>query len=370
MTLVAMAGPGSRLYVSAAGDLADLDIVTITGSGFGTNVAAANQDFTGYSDGPVEALANGVSWSANLPANWTQAGGTDQLISTDASLNGTRSIVSRDLNDVTHYQFGCRRDLGAQKRITFTRFHVLTVDPDNDLIQTKLIRHLGGPTADGISDADTPNMYIGRSYNGGIGSYIARNTAGGVGTPIDPTVTGDVTGHITDKYTSIGGGTWFTIELMCIADSAQGAGDGSISWSSRNETTGAIVASGSVGSSVLWGASATYLPWEHITMQGYMQVPDGTGDSLAQLYFDRDFYSAWADSGTTPPKYPLLGDASTYSACTILTSCTWGNGGGTWSDTSIGGVKVNQGQHGNLTGKFWYVMSAPNTPINSSGIAA
>lgn len=90
----------------------------------------------------------------------------------------------------------------------------------------------------------------------------------------------------------------------------------------------------------------------------------GGDTSTLEYYWDRDIYIAWNPDTSTAPKFLLLGDASTYATCTNFTICPYTS----WASDNITAT-INQGVHANLTGKYWYAMSAPGTPINTTGVA-
>lgn len=355
--------------IAGGGALSDLDVVTITGSGFGTNVAAANQEFIGYSNGPVESATDGTSWTGIARTNWTFPGTDAQLVSTNTSLNGAKSLASLNFNDTTHFQYGSKYDLGAAKKVVMFRGAFKVVDPVSGTGQVKFVRVIGGPwTSDlGISDAQAPNSYVSRAWQG-IQSNINVNEAfpDVINNTLDPSMGSGNGVQWIEKVTSTSG-DWYTFEFVFTCPSSNGAADGAVTWRTWNETTGALKSSGTITGVTMWNTTDS-TPWRYVVLQMY--IGNGFADSTTQVYCDRDFYITWADSGTTFPKYILLGDASTFAACVKKTLCQWGFSGGTWSDTSIGGVKINKGMHANLTGKYWYVMSAPGTAINSSGIAA
>jgi len=347
------------------GSLTDGGTTTINGSGFGTNVSVANQEWLGGVNGVIEGIANNTTWISVARTNWTFPGGHVQRITTLASLNGTKSLGNLNFSDASNYQFGTKFDTGGY-RVCTVRVPVYVYNSANSTTgQVKFLRFVGGPIADdqGIDDDDVPNCYVSRFWNG-----IESNFAVNEGTPdligyIDPKVSGDIgfRGEWMEKQTTRAG-DWYIFEFQFTAPSAAGVADGALRWRTYNATTGAVKSAGEVTSRAWWQSTSN--AFRYLTLQGYM------GNTLAdgsEVYFDRDIYITWNTSGTTPPKYILLGDASTFAACTKLTTCRWT---GSWSDTQITGVEVNKGYHSNLTGKYWYVMSAPGSPINSNGIAA
>jgi hypothetical protein len=338
------------------GSLADGASATISGSGFGTN--SVSQEFLGGVNGVIEGLANNASWTAHARSNWTFPGAEPQQVSTDRSLSGTKSLAN--LNWASdNFQFGSKFDTGGYKAI-YTRFsYYLHQSPADSALQNKLDRYVCGPlgTDEGIEDSNLSNTYF-IYFRGGAGDFdssIAVN--GGSAGTLYPENGGGTGG----PWGLTGTGTWITKEVVFKPDSSAGAGDGSIQWRVIREDTRAVLTTGSFSSRNFWGSTHGATPFRYWVLYGYL----GNGVTNGSVYWDRDIYCAWQNTDTTTPKYVLLGDASTYAGSTIFSVSPHTS----WSDTTIQ-VTVNKGQHSNLTGKYWYVMSAPGTPINSNGIAA
>jgi hypothetical protein len=349
---------------SAGGGLVDGGLVTISGSGFDSNVPVANQEWQGGVDGVIETASNGAAWNTVYGSGWTRPGDHNQVIDNTHSLNGTKSLSSGALNQSTNWQFGSKFDTGTGGFTTaLIRFSVyMTRVGGQSWQQLKMVRFAGGDgtTESGISDADVPNWYVTRF---GANSMWAINE-GTAATP-DPftnTIYISDAGHtVVGPWLDFDG--WYTITVAALRPTSAGTTNGALYWQSVRESDGVVVAHGAATGQRMWD-SATHPP-RFLVLQGFFQ---DTWTNGAQWWYDRDIYFAWSSSGTTLPKFILLCNAATFATVTKCTLCPWE---GTWSDTSITQVRVNKGQHANLTDDlWWYVMSAPGTAINSNGIAA
>lgn len=352
----------SSVIAGGGGSLIDGGTFTLSGTGFGTNVSASNQEYIRAS---VEGASNGTSWTSVARAGWTFPGTDAQTVTTNTSLHGTKSLASLSFREADHFQYGSKFDMGGARRVAMFRGAFKVVDSTSATVgQVKLVRVGGGPIAsdEGISDVNAPNCYVSRWWSG-ILSNINVNEASpdSINNTLDPSMGTGNGAQWLEKGTSTGAADWYTIEFVFTAPSAQGVADGAVAWRTINETTGAVKSTGVITGVLMWDTAAA-TPWQYITLQMYIgnTFPDGT-----EVYADSHFVITWADSGTTFPKYVLGGNASTFAACTKLVSWKFS----TWTNTSITGVPT-QGYLSSLAaGNVWgYAMSAPGVPINSSGI--
>lgn len=328
---------------------ADGDEIEIVGSGFGSN--EVSQEFLGGVNGPIETAANGASWNSVARPGWLFPGNSPSRISTTRSLNGAKSLANLNYGP-SNYQYGVAFDTGAQYRAIYTRLAYYFSNPTNELKgQLKLDRYVGVHASnDLISDINQPNTYYTRYWQG-AGSYIAVN--GGSSATIYPDQGGGVDGH----WMEMNG--WYTKEVVFMPDSAAGAGNGSMQWRVVRNATGQVVTAGTVSNRNFWGAGlGAFRYW---VLQGY--IGNEFASSLDEVYWDRDVYCAWNVAGSAVPKTVLMGNASTYDACTVFTVCRWTS----WADTRIR-AQANKGAHATLAGKYFYVMAGINNPVNSTGL--
>lgn len=346
--------------ISYVPPVADGDTKTVTITGAGSNVPAANQSFLGGTGGVIESGTNGSMFSTNMPVDWAQPGTDGPEFSTARTLNGTRSL----LNDRTGgaYQFGIRFDHGSSQRVQFARFSYYMENPNGTYGQLKFIRFVGAiDTYGGLHDANQPDHYI--TYF----SPSATNPGSGTYMPVNNSTLG---GSNVNRQESVGSSgnyysenEWVTIEIYSLHNSDVTLSDGSVRLVARSESSGNVIADCIWSGVRLDYGGANRGRW--LVLQFYM----GNGlDYDCKVYLDRDIYVSSNTSGDTVPKFILLGDASTYSACTKFTVCEytdWVDNGAT-SDITF---RVNQGYHASLSGIYVYAMSGPNTPINTTGVA-
>lgn len=349
--------------ISYVPPVADGDEKTVTITGAGSNVPAGNQSFLGGTGGVVESGTNGALFETGMPANWEQPGGDGPEFSNARTLNGTQSL----LNDRTGsaYQFGIRYDHGSSQRVQFVRVSYYMENPNGTYGQLKFVRFVGAiNTYGGLHDLNQPNHYITffspLAVPPGSRTYMPVNnsTLGGsnVNRQEDAGSSGETNGYYAENE-------WVTLEIYSVHNSDVSTADGTVRLVARSEASGNIIADYTWSNVRLDYDGADRGRW--LVIQFYM----GNGlDYSCKVYIDRDVYVSSNTSSATPPKYILLGDASTYSACTKFTVCeytAWVDNGAT-SDITF---RVNQGYHASLSGIYVYAMSGPNTPINTTGVA-
>lgn len=343
---------------SGGGSVADGDSVTKTITGGGANVAAANQSFLGGYNGTVESATVGAQFTTFRPANWSQAGAAHgPICSNTRSLNGTKSLLNDTVNG--QYAFAMRYDFTASRYVQFGWFSYYLDKPNAVNGQLKLCRTVGDiASTGGIHDANQPNHYITYFHPdaGGNGEYMPVNNSSLGGSNINVYAS-------SESGTYYAEGVWVTCEYVSTYNSTTSASDGEVILVARRQDTGAILGTYTWSNVRLDYDGANRARWFLIQM--YMG--NGLADGSTKLYIDRDVYVSCSTT-STKPKYILLGNASTYAACTKLTICeytAWTQNG---SDADVT-FRVNKGQHASLSGLYVYGMSGPNTPINSTGVA-
>jgi hypothetical protein len=334
-------------YVSG---IVDGQSVTFSGSGFGTNVSASNQQFLGGVAGPVESLSNGADFSANLPSGWTQGGNTHTVVSTTHVLNGTKSLLN-DFNATNNWQFGSTFSTGTGQKALYIRASYYFINPNNQTTgQLKLFRFTSETAGNGIQDINSFAYFT--RYYGGSSSYIPN--AGGAN--ISTSEGGGTTGNFVEV------GIWVQAEMLLIPDSTAGAGDGSVQWRHIRLDTGAVDTDGLVTGRSFWTSGNSATPFSGITMQ--MGFYNEWNNPLS-VWIDRDVYVQWNATGTTL-KWVQLCNAATSAAFTTSTRCVIQKFT-SWANTSIT-VTLNQGQFSSLTGLYFYAMNGINSFINTTGI--
>jgi len=353
----------AQFTTDAAGSIVDGGSNSFTISGAGNNLSTAYIEFLGGASGPIESATvpgtrtTSNDWNSTNTRGWEDGGTDGPHITDNRSFNGTNSLGNLDHNASTHYQYGTRWDVGAGGfKSLFIRETYYFHNPlglNNSTGQIKKFRFSGDGGSGTISDGNEPMLVQSRDIGGGSRFEVKQG--------------GD------SYYTSAGGGTagnwwvdntWCTQEILITPDSTAGGSDAQIQWWIRREDTGAILTYGTVTSADIWRTGFGSEPYRYAVFQGYMGNWSGGDTSTLEYYWDRDIYIAWNPDTSTAPKFLLLGDASTYATCTNFTICPYTS----WASDNITAT-INQGVHANLTGKYWYAMSAPGTPINTTGVA-
>lgn len=319
--------------------------------GAGANVPAANFQFLGGIDGPIELGTVGNLFDTVAPSGWDMPGDTGTRISNVETLNGSRSLLH---DRALGFQFGFAYDTGAPRRVGFSRWSFLFQNPNNIAGgQLKQARVSGG-TSSRLEDICYANAYL-TAYSNGDGTgdcAVPRNDSPGVGTNI-------TSGTGREWYRE---GEWITVHYRVMDSSAAGVADASIQVMTMRESTGEILGVWNSGPVLLRSSAAALV--RNLVFQFYMGNNFNTA-SGCKLYLDRDIACAFSDT-TTPPKYIMLGNASTWAACTKRTYCQWAD----WQDngaTSSILFKANKGGHASLDGLFVYALSDAGTVINTSG---
>jgi hypothetical protein len=356
--------------ISYVPPISDGDEKTVTITGAGSNVSAGNQSFLGGYNGVVESGPAGAMLRDHAPTGY---GGLAQgpIFSSVDSLNGAQSLLNDRVN--SQYQFGFRWDTGASRRVLLARFSYFLSNPNNTTGQLKLWRSCGEVgTGGGVGDGDTEDAYI--TFNG----YNRWNVNSG---PLNAASGSGLVAWTIPRSTSPRQSTWasgsfangaevwhfeeqwVTIEVCLTASTGAEVADGRVDVACYLEETGELISHMWAENVILSATSGRPQARYHV-LQAYL----GNGyDTACKLYLDRDVYFTYSDT-TTIPKFIILGNASTFSACTIRTVCeftSWVDNGAT-SDITF---NVNQGRHSSLTGLYVYAMSAPGVPINSTGVA-
>lgn len=335
--------------IAAPSSAGDGDTVRIVIPGAGSNVPASNFQFLGGSYGPIENGTVGDMFTAVAPPNWEMLGGTGSQISIEQALNGTKSLLH---DRARGFQFGIAYDSGAPRRVGFARWSFRFENPNGITGgQLKQVRMVGG-TSSRMEDYSYANCYL-SGWTGGNGVYAARNDS--------PSVGANLSGGSGREWHKEG--EWITVHFRCTDSSAAGVADASIQVLTIRESTGEIIGLWNQTNVLLRNAAAALI--RSIVFQFYMGNMFN-GASGCKLHLDRDIACAFSDT-TTPPKFLYLGNAATWSACTVRTYCEWE----TWTDngaTSTIDAIINQGRHSSLNNLYFYALSDAGVVINSTGV--
>lgn len=335
--------------VAAPTSAGDGDTVRIIIPGAGANVPASNFQFLGGSYGPIESGVVGDVFTSVAPPGWDMPGSTGSQISVDQALNGTKSLLH---DRARGFQFGIAYDTGAPRRVGFARWSFRFENPNAiQGGQLKQVRMVGG-TNSRLEDYSYANCYL-SGWTVGNGVYAARNDSPSAGTNIS-----GGSGREWHKE-----GEWITVHFRCTDSSAAGVADASLQVMTIRESTGEVLGVWTQNNLLLRTAAIALV--RNIVFQFYMGN-NFNGASGCKLYLDRDIACAFSDT-TTPPKFLYLGNAPTWSACTIRTYCEWetwtNNGGNAEVDATI-----NQGRHPSLDNLYFYALSDAGVVINSAGV--
>jgi hypothetical protein len=347
---------------SGGGSLTDGGTFTLSGSGFGTNVSAANQI---YEAPAIEGQSNGTLLTDTIlgSSDWTVPGEDDHLISTARSYNSTRSI--RNAWSGSNSQFGFQRNLSTTYDALYTEAYLYLDTGSQADGQLKLWRMGSQDSApgEGLQDSDVPNVFY---------QYYPLTDGGDGQFPCNLVVNNAEAQDAGNTSFNDGGekmlqrSAWTRVQGFLIPGSA-GTANGSAQVRSTRMDTNAVVCNTTRTSRIF---RATSQPeYQRLMYQFY--IGNGFQVSGATVDIDGWFYAIYNDVDTTFPKIVWFCNKSTWAAvgtdsdaiCVVQPFATW-------SDTTITGT-FNQGQLAGLTcgTHFWgYVLSAINTSINSSGI--
>lgn len=331
----------------------DGDDYELDGVNFGTNVPATNQAFFGGVNGPIEQAANGADIKAGsglLPSGWTYPGSTPQLVSSARAYSGTKSILNRFGYDVAtggvydsgNFQYGIQFDFGAPYRSLYTNA-CFYFDPAGYTSGQVKFQRFVGAAGGGIQDSDYPNVLF-NQY--GFPAFQRASSTGDLGN-ISP-----------------GGNIWvwngWVRQEVFFVPGTSGGTDGSVQWRVTRLSDGVVIAAGNRNGLRFWaGADPAFRYW---VIQGY--IGNEFGRDGVQLTIDRDVFAIANLASSAFPRFTVIGDASTYSACdkSRLSVAPFTS----WSNTRIG-LKINKGAHANLIAKHLYVMQGLNSPLNENG---
>ena len=340
---------------SGTSGLTDGEWYTLTVPGAGSNSHAVRQSFLGGSYGPVEAAAENAVFNTFMPTDWSMPGATGTVVRTARTLNGTKSLCH---DRAMGYQHGFRYNHPEPTRTLFYRYSYYLDNPNNLAGQLKQIRATavlrGGG---GIADYDYSNTLLSRMTSPGI------PINNGSGYTNDVLYGGDWdTGRGETFHAQ---GEWITITAYVCCNSTVATADGRWRIHGRRESDNSVICDILCGDNILWD-NPTSTQYRYQTFQFYM----GNGlDASVKTYLDRDVY-AQGSVDDRCPKFVLIGNASTYEACTIFTIAEYSS----WDDSVGGGAaairfRLNRGRHLSLDGLYLYAMTDVNTPANSSGVA-
>jgi hypothetical protein len=331
----------------------------ITGSGWGTNVPAANQ-ISPWAE--IEGQANNTALTTGiLGSGWSKPGSDQQLISTAATWNSTRSILND--NRAGLFQFGFQRDLSsAYLALRADIFVYLNAFNTNG--QLKTVRYGGPAPGAGIVDFD----------GGGecFFQHFPSNEVDDSGFPCN-VVRQNSNGSANSNFTTtqagarmIQRGQWTRMQHGLIPGTAN-TSDGTVTVHARRMDTGAVIGDTSRTSQLLRGTGDP--AYQRITPQFYMgngyQVANGAS-AEPYTYIDGRMYWIVNYATATLPYTVEFTNASTYGSSTEFVTQFFTS----WTDGQIDGTYYQGRLPGNTPGtNLWaYVMTAPGVPASSTGI--
>ena len=346
------------------GTIADGQAITITGSGFGTNVVT--QDFLGGLNNPVEAAANNTMFTSLSYTAWNTYSDNAAHVSSTRAFTRNKSL---NVTYPTFNAFGLVRNFGTYKSM-YTRQIIYLDTGAFTNGQFKILRHVGVPVgtipksgdsstnANGTTNANSvhedgrlPNTLLHQFRVGGPGDYLTIQATGHPG---------DEPGFASNALLPYN--SWGILETVFKPDSTVGAGDGTFQIRCIDGTTGTVYGNETIGPRLFWNSADAAFEW--LVVQFY--IGNGLQQTGVGAYLDPDQYVSVNAASSTTPRFILMGDASTYAACTkrTMSICPFTS----WSDTSIT-FNANKALLTSLNnGSAWaYAMSGINTPINTSG---
>jgi hypothetical protein len=349
--------PASK-YAASAAPLVQGQGWRITGSGWTSNVPAANQ-LTIFSQ--IEAQSNGTALTSGiLGANWSKPGSDTQTITTELVWNSTRSI----LNDfAVGFQFGYQKDLTSTYLAWRGDGYVYCETGSAQDGQLKTDRLGGAAPGAGITD-----------YDGGgecFFQFFPQSDSTDNQFPCN-VVRQNSNGSFNSNFTTVQPGArlldrngWTRLQQGLIPGSAN-TSNGSVYVHSRRMSDRVVIANASMTSQLLRGAGDP--EYQRCTAQyywgnGFQNPPNSVNP---RCFLDGRKYWIVNYASATLPYTVEFTDAPTYSASNewvtqIFTS---------WADGQIDGDFYQGRLPGTRPGiDLWaYVMTAPGVPASSTGI--
>ena len=370
--------PGSARAVratvaSGGGGVADGASATFTGTGFGTN--SVSTEFLGGLNGPIDSGSLGSDFSK---ASWALAGNymprydnTYTLCRSKAL--GFDSAYHKVANPSNSSSFGMALDLGSGFSEVFVSGYVrygCNTSPNLVELQRKWLRLM--PIVD-VSD-NTTQVYTAKWRHASGGSYVentghfmypANDHVAYFNDFPDPS-------NYPDTFPAENTGEWYHWEFWYQPATGTSTGDGQWTLILRKVSDGTVVMN---NHDVTVNDYSSATRYRYLVMQNYhgnsSPQPGSPGTANGTTTFEEpgDGWAFWDDLavqwGTGARKRVLLGNASTYAACTKFAYQPWTS----WSNTSIT-VTVNKGPFSSLSGLYYYVIDGTGSVINASGIPA
>jgi hypothetical protein len=332
----------------------------ITGSGWGSNVPAANQ-ISPWAE--IEAQANNTALTTGiLGSGWSKPGSDPQLISTAATWNSSRSILN-DNRVGGQFQYGFQRDL-ASTYLALRADIFVQLNAFNTNGQLKTVRY-GGASAGGISDGDGGGECFFQHFpsnetptdDGFPCNVVRNNSSGGGNSNFTVTQAG---------ARMIQRGQWARMQHGLIPGTAN-TSDGTVTVHARRMDTNAVIGDTSRTSQMLRGTGDP--EYQRITAQFYhgngYQVSGGAS-SEPYTYIDARMYWIVNYASATIPYTVEFTNSGTYSSSTEFVTQFFTS----WADGQIDGTYYQGRLPGNTPGtNLWaYVMTAPGVPASTTGI--
>lgn len=365
-----------------SGSLTDGGTVTISGTGWGTN--PATQEFLGGSGGHLDSATPGADFSKS---GWTPVSGIYvPRYSTTQTLTRSRSLAfdaafNKATNPNNSAAFGVGWDVGSGvSQVMWTSYIYYGVNTSVNLTQSQQKFYRLMPTVD-VTDTQ-PQRYLthwrGAGGEGDGDAFVNPNNGGGVGSGYS--ATGTVYLHPTngpnasrhpDSWPNNNTNEWYHVRLWHKLESSVGAVDGEFKLYVTRVSDGAVMMD-DLDFGVRDYIDATrvrYWIMQHYFGNAVPQaVPGGSADNTTTFETPADGYCYEDDCylayGSDAQKFLLVGNASTYAACTKFATQPWSS----WSNTSIT-FNLNKGPHASLSGLYAYPMQSIKTPFSTSGIA-
>jgi hypothetical protein len=322
---------------SISGPATDNSVVTINGSGFGSN--SLRVEWLGGTGGVIESGGDGETFRSLSRAGWSEDLAPGRFTTANV-YSGRVSLAFDSAANGNDGRFGMHYDTGVQYAELYTSYMTYFDNRGVGSGQWKMMRW--GHT-NSLVDTSTPNTLMSNWWPSGDAYVVFNGTTQGAGEDISIWM---------NESPLPQAGAWYRVETMMRPATAAGRADGEV-WVRVTR------ASDGVQTGYFRNANVTtYTPGEtkryrFVTFQNYQG--NGFGTTGTRAYMD-DIYIS-----TTQARVEIC-EAAQWSACRkkeIQYPTAWADGRIT--------VRLNKGARSSLTGAYLYVIDSTGA-ANANGI--
>ena len=330
---------GAPVVTNITGTVADNQVITINGLGFGTNPLQV--EWLGGSSGPIESGTNGAVFVATGRRGWWEDGDSNQAIFDSRRAYSGRQSLAFDPALGRHQdgRFGLIYDTGSNFRELYSSYVAYFDNGGATSGQWKMIRWCH---TNSVVDTSIPNAYM-SNWEGNTSDFFQVHAGGG------DSLNNWFTSQILPRS-----GAWYRVETYIRPSSSPTQSDG-IFWARTTRVSDGLVQEQRFNS-VKNYADGEVNRYRYIVFQNYMGndayqgTPGPTKVWIDDLYVSQSqarvelcAAASWALCRNKEIQQPL-----------------------TWSGSQIT-VRVNRGALPSLTGAFVYVVDSTGA-ANAVGI--